>query len=139
MAAKIAGPGRFGKADKRLLPVYRNAELHLRERKASTIMTGTTRSSAEIDPRRKRILFRCWHRGIREMDLVLGGFADAEIDALSEAELDELERIMAEEDNDLIKWVTGEKPVPDAFRDGLFPRIAAYRPDFSPLFKDDRA
>ncbi|MGQ3214348.1 MAG: FAD assembly factor SdhE [Shinella sp.] len=102
-------------------------------------MTGTTRSSAEIDPRRKRILFRCWHRGIREMDLVLGAFADAEIENLSEAELDELERIMEEEDNDLVKWVTGEMPVPEEFRDGLFPRIAAYRPDFSPLFKDDRA
>ena len=102
-------------------------------------MTGTTRSSAEIDPRRKRILFRCWHRGIREMDLVLGSFADAEIATLSDVELDELERIMAEEDNDLVKWVTGEMPVPEAFRNGLFPRIAAYRPDFSPLFKDDRA
>ena len=79
-------------------------------------MTGTTRSSAEIDPRRKRILFRCWHRGIREMDLVLGAFADAEIATLSDAELDELERIMAEEDNDLVKWVTGEKPVPEEFR-----------------------
>ena len=99
-------------------------------------MTGTTRSSAEIDPRRKRILFRCWHRGIREMDLVLGSFADAEIATLSEIELDELERIMAEEDNDLVKWVTGEKPVPEEFKNGLFPRIAAYRPDFSPLFKD---
>jgi antitoxin CptB len=96
-------------------------------------MTGTTRSSAGIDPRRKRILFRCWHRGIREMDLVLGAFADAEIVALSDVELDELERIMAEEDADLIKWVTGERPVPDEFRDGLFPRIAAYRPDFSPI------
>ncbi|MGQ3278766.1 MAG: succinate dehydrogenase assembly factor 2, partial [Shinella sp.] len=85
-------------------------------------MTGTTRSSAEIDPRRKRILFRCWHRGIREMDLVLGAFADAEIENLSEAELDELERIMEEEDNDLVKWVTGEMPVPEEFRDGLFPR-----------------
>lgn len=102
-------------------------------------MTGTTRSSAEIDPRRKRILFRCWHRGIREMDLVLGSFADAEIETLDETELDELERIMEEEDNDLVKWVTGETPVPDAFRDGLFARIAAYRPDFSPLFKDNRA
>ena len=51
-------------------------------------MTGTTRSSADIEPRRKRILFRCWHRGIREMDLVLGAFADAEISTLSDAELD---------------------------------------------------
>lgn len=100
-------------------------------------MTGTTRSSAGIDPRRKRILFRCWHRGIREMDLVLGAFADAEIASLSNAELDALERIMAEEDADLIKWVTGEAPVPEAYRDGLFPRIAAYRPDFSPLSGSD--
>ncbi|MCF3638649.1 succinate dehydrogenase assembly factor 2 [Rhizobium sp. TRM95111] len=96
-------------------------------------MTGTTRSSADIDPRRKRILFRCWHRGIREMDLVLGSFADAEIAALSDGELDELETIMAEEDADLVKWVTGEKPVPARFAAGLFPRIAAYKPDFSPI------
>lgn len=97
-------------------------------------MTGTTRSSAGIDPRRKRILFRCWHRGIREMDLVLGAFADAEIATLDEAELDELEEIMAKEDADLVKWVTGEAPPPERYRTGLFPRIAAYRPDFSPLF-----
>lgn len=99
-------------------------------------MTGTTRSSADIDPRRKRILFRCWHRGIREMDLVLGAFADAEIATLSQAELDELETIMAEEDADLIKWVTGERPVPERFRDGMFARIAAYRPDFAPVAAD---
>ena len=99
-------------------------------------MTGTTRSSADIDPRRKRILFRCWHRGIREMDLVLGAFADAEIARLTETELDELEAIMAEEDADLVKWVTGERPVPACYAHGLFPRIAAYRPDFSPIQKD---
>ena len=42
-------------------------------------MTGTTRSSNGLDDRRKRLLFRCWHRGTREMDLILGRFADAEI------------------------------------------------------------
>ena len=41
-------------------------------------MTGTTRSSEGLDPRRRKLLFRSWHRGIREMDLILGGFADAE-------------------------------------------------------------
>ncbi|MCV3737582.1 succinate dehydrogenase assembly factor 2 [Rhizobium sp. TRM96647] len=96
-------------------------------------MTGTTRSSADIEPRRKRILFRCWHRGIREMDLVLGTFADAEIETLSEAELDELEEIMAEHDRDLVMWVTGERPVPERFLTGLFPRIRAFTPDFSPV------
>lgn len=95
-------------------------------------MTGTTRSSADLDPRRRRILVRAWRRGIREMDLVIGGFADAEIGTLSEAELDELERIMAEDDADLLSWVTGEKPVPDGFDTAFFQRIRAYVPDFAP-------
>ena len=47
-------------------------------------MTGSTRSSDGLDDRRKRLLFRCWHRGTREMDLILGRFADAEIANLSE-------------------------------------------------------
>ncbi len=46
-------------------------------------MTGSTRSSDGLDDRRKRLLFRCWHRGTREMDLILGRFADAEIAELS--------------------------------------------------------
>ncbi|MFB2551539.1 FAD assembly factor SdhE [Ensifer soli] len=99
-------------------------------------MTGISRSSADLDPRRRRILFRAWHRGIREMDLVFGQFAEAEVASLSDADLDALEAIMAEEDNDLVKWVTGERPVPDRFRTPLFARIAAYRPDFSPPAED---
>lgn len=95
-------------------------------------MTGLSRTSADLDPRRRRILFRAWHRGIREMDLVFGQFAEAEIANLDEEGLDELEVIMAEEDNDLVKWITGEKPVPERFRTPLFSRIAAYRPDFDP-------
>ncbi|WP_238183519.1 succinate dehydrogenase assembly factor 2, partial [Methylobacterium trifolii] len=57
-------------------------------------MSGTTRTSADLDPRRRRILFRAWHRGIREMDLIMGRFADAEIGTLSEAELDQFEALI---------------------------------------------
>lgn len=96
-------------------------------------MTGLTRTSADLDPRRRRILFRCWHRGIREMDLVLGQFAEQAIASLSDDELDELERIMAEEDNDLVKWITGAEAVPERHRTPLFERVAACRPDFSPV------
>ncbi|WP_171524420.1 succinate dehydrogenase assembly factor 2, partial [Acinetobacter baumannii] len=39
--------------------------------------TGTTRASADLDPRRRKILFRSWHRGTREMDLIMGRYADA--------------------------------------------------------------
>ncbi|ATN34417.1 succinate dehydrogenase assembly factor 2 family protein [Rhizobium sp. ACO-34A] len=99
-------------------------------------MTGLILSSADLDPRRRRILFRCWHRGIREMDLMLGQFAEAEIGTMDEATLDELERIMAEEDQDLIKWITEAAPVPDHLKTPLFERIMACRPDFSPVTMD---
>ncbi|WP_417411636.1 succinate dehydrogenase assembly factor 2 [Hoeflea sp.] len=95
-------------------------------------MTGTTRSSADLDPRRRRILVRAWRRGIREMDLVIGGFADAEIATLSEIELDALELLMAEEDADIFRWVTGEAETPERFRTALFDRMRAYVPDFEP-------
>ncbi|KRB60236.1 hypothetical protein ASE04_24490 [Rhizobium sp. Root708] len=93
-------------------------------------MTGVSLSSADLDPRRRRILFRCWHRGIREMDLVFGQFAEKEIATLSEAELDEFETIMAEEDNDLVRWIMGTWPVPERFLTPMFERLCAYKPDF---------
>ncbi|RUU81224.1 succinate dehydrogenase assembly factor 2, partial [Mesorhizobium sp. M7A.T.Ca.TU.009.01.3.1] len=52
-------------------------------------MTGTTRSSEGLDVRRRKLLFRSWHRGMREMDLILGTFADAEIGALTAEEIDQ--------------------------------------------------
>lgn len=99
-------------------------------------MTGLKRTSADLDPRRRRILFRSWHRGIREMDLVLGQFAEENVADLSESDLDLLETIMAEEDNDLIKWINGAEPIPERFRIPLFDRIVSYRPDFDLVRKD---
>jgi antitoxin CptB len=99
-------------------------------------MTGVTLSSADLDPRRRRILFRCWHRGIREMDLVFGQFADTELPTLSEEELDEFELIMAEEDNDLNRWIMGTLPLPDRFKTPLFARISAFKPDFERTVAD---
>jgi antitoxin CptB len=91
-------------------------------------MTGMTRSSGGLDIRRKRLLFRCWHRGTREMDLILGRFADAEIATLADAELDELERLIEVPDPDLYAAVTGDKPPGPDFNGALFARIRAFRP-----------
>jgi antitoxin CptB len=98
-------------------------------------MTGLARTSADLDPRRRRILYRCWHRGIREMDLVFGSFAEAEIADLSDLELDEFEAIMDEEDHDLHAWITGARPLPENMKTPLFARLAAYTPDFDPVTK----
>jgi antitoxin CptB len=90
-------------------------------------MTGTTRSSDGLDDRRKRLLFRCWHRGTREMDLLLGRFADAEIATLADAELAELERLLEIPDPDLYAAVTGDKPLSAEFASAVFDRIRAVR------------
>ncbi len=90
-------------------------------------MTGTTRSSGGLDDRRKRLLFRCWHRGTREMDLILGRFADAEIASLSEDELTELERLIEVPDPDLYPAITGESMLPADIAGPLFERIKAFR------------
>jgi antitoxin CptB len=83
-------------------------------------MTGTTRSSEGLDLRRRKLLFRSWHRGMREMDLIMGGFADARIGALSEGELTQFERLIDVPDHDLLAWITGEAPVPADFDSALF-------------------
>lgn len=86
-------------------------------------MTGTTRSSNGLDPRRRKLLFRSWHRGIREMDLIMGRFADAAIDTLTTDEMDELERLMEMPDPLLYAWITGEQTVPADVDTALFRRM----------------
>jgi antitoxin CptB len=90
-------------------------------------MTGSTRSSEGLDDRRKRLLFRCWHRGTREMDLILGRFADAEIADLSEAELAQLERLIEVPDPDLYAALTGNVPLAPEYASSLFERIKSFR------------
>ena len=90
-------------------------------------MTGSTRSSDGLDDRRKRLLFRCWHRGTREMDLILGRFADAEIADLSDGDMAELERLIEVPDPDLYAALTGDKPLDPEYASALFDRIKAFR------------
>ena len=86
-------------------------------------MSGNSLSSAGLDARRRRMLFRAWRRGMREMDLVMGRFADANLPAMSEAELDEFERLLDAPDPELLGWITGETPVPAPFDTPLLARL----------------
>ena len=90
-------------------------------------MTGSTRSSGGLDDRRKRLLFRCWHRGTREMDLILGRFADTAIASLSDDELAEFERLIEVPDPDLYAALTGDQPLAAEYDTALFARIRAFR------------
>lgn len=89
-------------------------------------MSATIRSSDGLDERRRRILFRARHRGMREMDLILGGFADAAIADLSDDELAAFEDLLEPEDQKVFSWVSGTDPVPPEFDTPLFRKICAF-------------
>lgn len=90
-------------------------------------MTGSKAVTHDLDVRKRRIIFRAWHRGIREMDLILGQYVDAHIADMSEEDLDELELIMEHEDRDLLTWATGEIIPPKNVDTPLFRDILDYR------------
>ena len=72
----------------------------------------TERSSAGLDERRRRLLFRAWRRGVREMDLIVGRFADAWIDKFDAAELDQFEYLIEVPNAELYAWIVGNEAVP---------------------------
>lgn len=66
----------------------------------------------DIAMRRKKLRYRAWHRGTKEMDLILGPFADANVGQYDTKALDRLEALMSEEDPPLLKWVMGQEEPP---------------------------
>ena len=88
-------------------------------------MTGSAVSSAGLDARRRRILFRAWRRGMREMDLAMGNFADQEIAGMNEVDLAEFESLLDAPDPEVLAWITGEAPVPPERDTPLFARLRA--------------
>jgi antitoxin CptB len=94
-------------------------------------VTGSGISSEGLDERRRRLLFRAWHRGIREMDFVLGRFADANIKTLGDAELDEVESWLEIPDQQIFAWVSEAETVPAEIDTPLFRRLREFRGEVS--------
>ncbi len=68
----------------------------------------------QSDLRRKRLLFRCWHRGTQEVDLLLGSFAETSLGGFDGAQLDRFEGLLDCADADLFDWITGRSRPPPA-------------------------
>jgi antitoxin CptB len=64
--------------------------------------------------RQRRLLFRSWHRGTREIDLILGSFAETSLADLDGVQLDRLEALLDCSDVDLFDWITGRRTPPPA-------------------------
>lgn len=83
-------------------------------------------ANIDLDARRRRAKFRAWHRGMKEMDLLLGKYADAHVDAMSADEMEDFESLLEVLDRDLFKWFTGEGPVPADRDTPLFRAICRF-------------
>jgi antitoxin CptB len=75
--------------------------------------------------RRKRLLFRAERRGFKEVDLIFGAYAQAELAGLDEAGLDQFEALLAAPDQDVYAWLRGAAPVPSEFDNPVFAGLKA--------------
>ena len=81
-----------------------------------------------MDIRRKRLVYRANYRGFKEADLILGGFAKAHIETLTEDEVTMFEELLTAKDHDIYDWITGAVPVPANYDTPLLERLKAFKP-----------
>jgi antitoxin CptB len=89
-------------------------------------MSGSTMTGAALDVRRRKLLFRAWHRGTREMDLLMGRFADAALAGMSEAELDQFEQLIEVPDHELFDWIMSDTRPCAECDTAVFARLKAF-------------
>lgn len=65
-----------------------------------------------LENRRKRLIFRSWHRGMKEMDQIMGSFANKNVPIFSPQELDVYEQLLENSDPDLYDWICRRIEVP---------------------------
>lgn len=92
-----------------------------------------TAPDQERDLCRKRIRIRAWRRGMREMDILMGGFVDGRLDALSDAEIAELESLLDLPDAELFHWLSGAGAPPPERDTPLLRKIVAFHRHEGPI------
>jgi antitoxin CptB len=86
----------------------------------------TERSSEGLSVRRRKLLFRAWRRGVREMDLIVGRFADVYIDKFDERSLDDFEHLIEAPNADLYAWVVGQDSIPADYDTTVLRQLIAF-------------
>lgn len=72
----------------------------------------------DMELRRRRALYRAQHRGTKEMDIVIGRYAEAKLGAMDAAGLSLFEEFLALPDPLLQGWLlTGDGTAPPAFEE----------------------
>jgi len=77
--------------------------------------------------RLRRLRYRAWHRGTKEMDLILGPYADGRLQTMSGPELDRFELLLEQVDTDLFDWLMGNIPIPPDADHALLADLLAFK------------
>ena len=85
-------------------------------------------SEIEMSIRRKRLVYRANYRGFKEADMILGGFAKAHMDTMSDEEIIMFEDLLGAKDHDIYGWIMGTLPVPANFDTPLLKRLREFKP-----------
>lgn len=92
----------------------------------SDFMEPSGKQDETIENKRRRLIFRSSHRGTKEMDIILGRFAEKHVPSFTEAELAEYDALLCNNDPDLYNWITGKEDPPDDVREmKVFEKIVA--------------
>jgi antitoxin CptB len=75
---------------------------------------------------RRKLVFRSWHRGTKEMDLMLGRFADIHVAQMGMTQLLQFEALMHENDPDLYGWLTGHAETPERCRNEVMELMVSF-------------
>jgi antitoxin CptB len=83
----------------------------------------------KLEKIRKRLAWRASRRGIKEMDIIVGGYADAHLPTMSAKDLVTFGALLEIPDQQLLTWVTRQEDVPLELRNPMLMDILAFRPD----------
>lgn len=81
-----------------------------------TDLTYNPHKELDLENRKRRLLFRAWHRGIKELDLIFGNFIEANVASFDHEDCAWFESLFEEQDHEILKWVTSGEDVPEKFQ-----------------------
>jgi antitoxin CptB len=83
--------------------------------------------SEDFAVRIRRLKYRSMHRGTKELDLLLGSFAQAELDRMTPQEIADYEAILEANEHDIYLWLTGREPIPPEHDNAVMARILSFK------------
>jgi antitoxin CptB len=77
----------------------------------------------DLENRKRRLVFRAWHRGIKELDLIFGNFIEANLEDFTDEDCHWFESIFEEQDQEILEWITKDENVPEKFQGDMMDRL----------------